>query len=273
MNRKPAGRFFSWRINHNNLFNQVRFSLFLIRLHLQAILEGPAFHFRKMVDGMPIALGARQKDCMMMPITEITTGSSPEYSPATQCASARTKPRVRVWLTDDNAGFRHSLAELLGRSSDFDCERQFNSAESLLSGLADGPAPDVILLDVEMGGITGVDALRPIRKLAPEVRVVIVTSFFDPIYERLAMRDGASAFLLKAYAPQDLVGEIYRALATPIRLPDIAEGQSTPAAIPALSPELTAGKSVFARFILWLAHSYTTLMGQFAIHRPAATSK
>lgn len=183
--------------------------------------------------------------------------------------SAITQARrpIRVWLTDDNAGFRQLLEELLVRSNNFNCEFQFHSAEALLDGLAHVPAPDVILLDVEMGGMTGVDALRPIRVLAPSVRVLIVTSFWDPMYEAQAMRDGASAYLIKAHAPVNLVGEIHRALAAPVKMSPL-----TPVAAPREDPEANVEsskpgkKSTFSRFGSWATNLSSTLF------RPAPVS-
>lgn len=208
----------------------------------------------------------------MIAITEKDTSSSAERVPMFQATSTPRSSRIRVWLTDDNAFFRNSLAELLARVGNFECELQFNSAESLLEGLARESAPDVILLDVEMGGMTGVDALRPIRALAPEVRVLIVTSFFDPLYDAQSRRDGASAFLLKAYAPQNLAGEIHRALASPVCLAELAEVKSRPGAGPASSAE-PAGKNLFARLASWTTSISTALFGQLEYHRPAATPK
>jgi len=168
-----------------------------------------------------------------------------------------TRP-IRVWLADDNAGFRELLEQLLVRSREFTCEHQFHSAEALLEGLASTCPPDVILLDVEMGGMTGVDALHPIRALAPAVRVLIVTSFFDPMYEAQAMRDGASAFLIKANAPVSLVGEIHRALASPVKMLTAPVGLGLAATgessgnrnQPALA---TDQKRIVSRFITWAA--------------------
>jgi DNA-binding NarL/FixJ family response regulator len=172
---------------------------------------------------------------------------------------------IRVWLTDDNAGFRDLLEQLLVRSGGFNCELQFNSAESLLDGLTTEPAPDVILLDVEMGGMTGVDALRPIRAVAPDVRVLIVTSFWDPLYEAQAVRNGASAFLVKAHAPLSLVSEIHRALTSPVNLaPLAAVDQENPVTAQPLRP--APRKSVAARFGSWVAHVSANLL------RPAPVS-
>jgi len=204
----------------------------------------------------------------MIAITEKTTGhaglSSPRQTP---------RGRVRVWLTDDNAIFRGLLQELLLRSGEFDCERQFESAESLLEALANEPSPDVILLDVEMGGMTGVEALRPIRTLAPGVRVLIVTSFFDPLYEAQAFRDGASTYLVKAYTPQNLVKEIYRALASPVQLTELVPPVKPMKSISEPTDLMITKRSLMTRLTAWLANLPTVSSGQLEIHRPAATQK
>jgi len=124
----------------------------------------------------------------------------------------------------------------------------------------------VILLDVEMGGMTGVDALRPVRVLAPDVRVLIVTSFFDPLYEAQAVRDGASAFLIKAHAPLNLIGEIHRALAAPVRMSPLRATVDTTAVhrpndtslVQPVSP--TPKRSFASRFGSWAAHVSTNLL-------------
>ena len=185
----------------------------------------------------------------------VTDSQTSAFTPLT-----RTPP-IRVWLTDDNAGFRELLEQLLVRSGGFNCELQFNSAESLLDGLATEPAPDVILLDVEMGGMTGVDALRPIRALAPDVRVLIVTSFWDPLYEVQAVRNGASAYLVKAHAPLSLVNEIHRALISPVSLapliPAAVDRENSATAQP-LRPE--PKKGLAARFGSWAANLSANLL-------------
>jgi DNA-binding NarL/FixJ family response regulator len=211
----------------------------------------------------------------MTAITEKPTGSRAEFYAHNQPPPPRS--RVRVWLTDDNIGFRNMLVHLLDRAGEFECERQFHSAESLLGGLAEGPVPDVILLDIEMGGMTGVDALRPIRALAPNARVLIVTTFFDPMYETRASRDGASAFLLKAFAVQNIVEEIHRALASPVPLQKLATVDSIPVPAhrtsgdpkPRLGSEFVSRKSLVARLALWMTHISNTLFGPMEYHRPA----
>lgn len=214
----------------------------------------------------------------MIATIENTTGSSATPDLNTPASAAPARSRIRVWLTDDNIGFRNSLAELLARSGEFDCKRQFHSAESLLEGLAADEPPDVILLDVEMGGMKGVDALRPIRALAPDVRVLIITSFFDPMYESCASRDGASAFLIKAYAPQNLVGEIHRALASPVHLVELRTNEvacldTQNGSMPGQTKftEAIVVKGWLSRLTVWLTGVATALLDHAPVHRPATT--
>lgn len=216
---------------------------------------------------------ANHKDQKMIATTEKTTGSNTGFSSPGQAVPAPERTRVRVWLTDDNVGFRNSLAHLLAHSGEFDCERQFHSAESLLESLAGETAPDVILLDVEMGGMTGVQALRPIRALAPNVRVLIVTSFFDPMYESHASRDGASAFLLKAYAPQRLVAEIHQALASPVRLAELAPSPVSKPGYQSSDSAVAIKRNLTTRLTRLVASLSAALFGQLEFHRPAATPK
>lgn len=174
----------------------------------------------------------------MIATAEIKT-ERPMNVSLTATPSAAAKSAVRVWLTDDNALIRSTVNSLLEQAGGFVCEQEFDSAEALLQALETRPHPDVILMDIEMGGMNGVEALRPIRALAPGVRVLIMTAFFDPIYEKQAMRRGAAAFLVKSYAFARIPKEIHAALARP--MPELtpeppAEVESAPAAIATASP-------------------------------------
>jgi DNA-binding NarL/FixJ family response regulator len=152
----------------------------------------------------------------MIALAEVKTAPDAGLLPMNEGATAPARSVVRVWLTDDNAGIRCTVNELLARTGEFVCEHQFASAEALLQGLATLPHPDVILLDIEMGGMKGVDALRLIRAVAPAVRVLIMTAFFDPIYETQALRRGAAAFLVKSHAFARIAEEIHAVMGRPV---------------------------------------------------------
>jgi DNA-binding NtrC family response regulator len=113
---------------------------------------------------------------------------------------AKTKsnfPKQRLWLVDDDDDMRGLIAELIDRSESMDCAQQFYSAEGALDALAHELPPDIIVLDLHMGGMSGVDAIRPIKRLAKDTRVFIMTIFYDSIEAARARKAGASGFILK----------------------------------------------------------------------------
>jgi DNA-binding NarL/FixJ family response regulator len=119
---------------------------------------------------------------------------------------------VRMWLVDDDDRIRELLKALLEGGTGLECERDFNSAEALLEALAKETPPDVILSDIQMGGMSGLDAIGPMRKLAPSTGVVLMTTFYDPEREARAFQLGASAFVLKRSEISEIVEQIHKAV-------------------------------------------------------------
>jgi len=123
-------------------------------------------------------------------------------------ASGPEQCPVRLWIVDDKQEVRSLFVEALSHERGIFCDREFNSAEGLLEALGRDLPPDVVLTDVHMGGMTGVEALRFIPMLAPSVRVLVMTTFHDSIQEAEALRNGASAFLLKSCGPAEIARSI-----------------------------------------------------------------
>jgi DNA-binding NarL/FixJ family response regulator len=113
-------------------------------------------------------------------------------------AKPLANPRLCLWLADDHAPIVSLLAEVLGKSGRIHCARLFESAEDLLQALALETPPDAILMDVNMGGMTGVQAIAPIKRLAGSMRVFIMTTFFDGVVLTSARQAGAAGFFLKS---------------------------------------------------------------------------
>lgn len=106
--------------------------------------------------------------------------------------------RLCLWLADDHDSLLTLLVDLLGKTGQIHCARLFTSAEALLDALAkDGP-PDAILTDVNMGRMTGVEAIRPIKRMASSTRVFIMTTFYDSELVSSAREAGAAGFFLKS---------------------------------------------------------------------------
>jgi two-component system, NarL family, response regulator DesR len=119
---------------------------------------------------------------------------------------------IRVLLAEDQGMVRGALASLLGLEPDIDVVAQVARGDEVVAA-ARSVDPDVALLDIEMPGATGLEALAELRGALPGCRILILTTFGRPGYLRRAMETGASGFLLKDAPAQELASAIRRAVA------------------------------------------------------------
>jgi len=117
-------------------------------------------------------------------------------------------PPIDVWLIEDNAAYRRSMARTIGTFAGFRCPEAYARAEEALAALGALAPPRIMLLDVGLPGIDGISAIPKLRERAPEAAIVILTVFDDEEKIVRAICAGASGYLLKATAPE----EIHRAL-------------------------------------------------------------
>jgi len=117
---------------------------------------------------------------------------------------------IRILLVDDHKLFRRGLLALLHGESDFEV---VGEAGDGVEGIKQAAAqkPDVVLLDLHMPGITGVDALAGMRELAPDARILMLTVSEDGADLMAALRAGACGYLLKNIDGEYLVDSIRRA--------------------------------------------------------------
>jgi two-component system response regulator DesR len=118
---------------------------------------------------------------------------------------------IRVLLAEDQGMVRGALASLLGLEPDIEVVAQVARGDEVLA-TAQSVDPDVALLDIEMPGATGLEALAELRGALPGCRILILTTFGRPGYLRRAMETGASGFLLKDAPAQELASAIRRAV-------------------------------------------------------------
>ena len=118
---------------------------------------------------------------------------------------------IAVWLIEDNAAYRNSMARAIGRIEGLACPRQFSSFERAEPAFRDAEAPDVLLLDVGLPGMDGIQALDRIRLLAPHTKILILTVFDDPEKVFAAVCAGASGYLLKTATIQEVADAIRQA--------------------------------------------------------------
>jgi len=120
-------------------------------------------------------------------------------------------PKIRVLLADDHAVLRAGLRLLLTSQVDFDVVGEASNGIEALT-LAEAQQPDLILLDLSMPGLGGLDALAVLRQKAPQARILILTMHDDPQYLRQALSCGASGYVLKKAADVELLSAIQAVL-------------------------------------------------------------
>jgi DNA-binding NarL/FixJ family response regulator len=111
---------------------------------------------------------------------------------------------VRVLLADDHPVFRHGLHDLLDDAADLQVVGEASSGEEAVQ-LSRELQPDVVLMDVKMPGMSGIEASRRLREVYPAARVLILTMFEDDGTVFAAMRAGARGYILKDADKDDLL--------------------------------------------------------------------
>lgn len=116
---------------------------------------------------------------------------------------------IPVWIVDNNRNFCLVLSEALNRTGRVDCSRYFFSSLHAIHELQAGAEPPaVILLDIKMPEMTGVEAITPLRKLAPSAKIIMLTSYDLDRNIKLSLAKGASGYLLKSSTPGEIVQAI-----------------------------------------------------------------
>jgi DNA-binding NarL/FixJ family response regulator len=119
---------------------------------------------------------------------------------------------IRVLIADDHAVVRQGLQQILGEEADLTVAGQAANGEELLA-LVRGGQGDVVILDLSLPGMAGLDVLRELRHLAPKLPVLILSVHSADQYATRALRAGASGYLTKESAPEELVQAIRRVVA------------------------------------------------------------
>lgn len=119
---------------------------------------------------------------------------------------------IRLLLAEDQSMVREALAALLGLEPDIEVVAQVARGDEVVAAAREH-AVDVALLDIEMPGMTGIDATARLREALPDVKVVVVTTFGRPGYLRRAMESGADAFLVKDAPAAQLAEAVRKVLA------------------------------------------------------------
>jgi len=104
---------------------------------------------------------------------------------------------IRLAIVEDDREVREALKDFCNRQSGMVCELAFDSAEAFFDGIKGVAPPDVVLMDIGLPGLSGINAIRLLKDEHPSVNVIMLTVYMDPhkIFDSLCA--GASGYLLK----------------------------------------------------------------------------
>ena len=114
---------------------------------------------------------------------------------------------ITVSIVEDNEQLRGTLARVISRAEGFRCLSQYGDAESALEGLPKEP-PEVVLMDINLPGMNGVECVRQLKAALPAVQVLMLTVYEDSDSLFNSLKAGASGYLLKRTASARLLEAI-----------------------------------------------------------------
>lgn len=114
---------------------------------------------------------------------------------------------IRVAIVEDDEQVRENLARLVGEAKGFECVATFPTGEQALEALP-RRTPDVVLMDINLPGISGVECVRQLKSIWPDLHIVMLTVYDDSDRIFQALQMGASGYLLK----RTTAAEILRAI-------------------------------------------------------------
>jgi DNA-binding NarL/FixJ family response regulator len=114
---------------------------------------------------------------------------------------------ITVSIVEDNDKLRGTLARMLNRAGDFRCVSDYANAEDALKDLPQAK-PDVVLMDINLPGMNGVECVRQLKQLLPQTQVMMLTVYEDTENIFNALTAGASGYMLKRTSSKELLEAI-----------------------------------------------------------------
>src|SRR6266540_2750257 len=114
---------------------------------------------------------------------------------------------INISIVEDNDQLRNTLARVLNRAEGFRCPSTYASAEAALEDLPK-QKPEVVLMDINLPGMNGVECVRKLKQLLPTIQSVMLTVYEDTDNIFNALAAGASGYLLKRTSTPELLESI-----------------------------------------------------------------
>lgn len=116
---------------------------------------------------------------------------------------------IRIVITDDHPVVRHGIRQILEDDERISLIHEASDGKELLSKLMT-QAYDVVLLDISLPGRSGLDLIPQIKKIRPDSAILILSIHSEELYAIQALKSGASGYLTKSSAPEELLSAVYK---------------------------------------------------------------
>lgn len=122
------------------------------------------------------------------------------------------KPKKAVFIVDDHPIMRDGISQLIDQQADLAVCGSASSAPQALDALAAGAAPDLLLVDISLTGMSGIDLIKIVRKRRPRLPALVLSMHSEDLYAERAIRAGARGYVMKHASAGVLLAAIRRVL-------------------------------------------------------------
>jgi len=119
--------------------------------------------------------------------------------------------KIQVMLADDHTLVRQGLRRMLEMEEDIEVVSEATNGKGVLEAIREGARPNVVLMDVQMPAMSGIEATRRVLELAPTTRVVALTAVDEDVTIAEMLHAGACGYIVKSAGAEQLVGAIRKA--------------------------------------------------------------
>ena len=133
--------------------------------------------------------------------------TSPIEMPVPSATVTAGGPPLRVAIVEDNGGLRRSFVRLINNTPGMTCSGSWPEAESAIAQLP-GVKPDVVLMDINLPGMSGIECTARLKQICPKVQVIMVTVYEDADSIFRALQSGACGYMLKRASSDEILAAI-----------------------------------------------------------------
>ncbi|VGO16415.1 Response regulator protein VraR [Pontiella desulfatans] len=115
---------------------------------------------------------------------------------------------MTVWVVEDDSVYRRSLEGMFERREKITCAHTFPSCIEFLEAVEQEPHPDIVLMDLGLPKMSGIEGIKRLKKRAPEITVLVLTTFKEKEAVLEALENGAAGYLLKTATEDEIINGI-----------------------------------------------------------------